>query len=104
MPAWGTGKPEEAEETWVLVHFIRHLPHVTNAELVEMKGMNPTSRDKLRQQLEEEKFLKGDTAAAHLVGLRTSGFGGGVSVSRMKENPGGRLGKSLSNSGGTSFA
>jgi mono/diheme cytochrome c family protein len=63
MPAWGTGKPEEAEETWVLVHFIRHLPRITNAELEEMKGMNPTSRDELRQQLEEEKSLKGDTAA-----------------------------------------
>jgi mono/diheme cytochrome c family protein len=63
MPAWGTGKPEEAEETWHLVHFIRHLPRITAAELEEMIGMNPTSRDELRQQREEEKFLKGETAA-----------------------------------------
>jgi mono/diheme cytochrome c family protein len=63
VPAWGTGKPDEAEETWHLVHFIRHLPRITAAELEDMKGMNPTSRDQLRHQMEEEKFLKGETAA-----------------------------------------
>lgn len=25
MPAWGGNTPEEGEETWELVHFIRHL-------------------------------------------------------------------------------
>ena len=64
MPAWGTGKPEAAEETWHLVHFIRHLSRITDAELEQMKAMNPTSRDELRQQMEEERFLKGETTSA----------------------------------------
>lgn len=64
MPAWGTGKPEAAEETWHLVHFIRHLSRITDAELEQMKAMNPTSRDELRQQMEEERFLKGETKSA----------------------------------------
>jgi len=41
MPAWGTGTPEEDRESWTLVHFIRHLPVLTEAELAEMKRLNP---------------------------------------------------------------
>jgi mono/diheme cytochrome c family protein len=63
MPAWGTGQPEQAEETWHLVHFIRHLPRITTADLEQMKEMNPMSRDELRQEIEEEKSSKGGTAA-----------------------------------------
>jgi mono/diheme cytochrome c family protein len=60
MPAWGTGAPEQAEDTWHLVHFIRRLPRISDAELDRMKAMNPMSPDAVRQQLEEERFLKGD--------------------------------------------
>jgi mono/diheme cytochrome c family protein len=63
MPAWGTGKPEEAEDTWHLVHFIRHLVRITEAELEQMTTLNPTAPDAIRQQLEEDRFLKGDSAA-----------------------------------------
>jgi len=41
MPAWGAGTPEEDRESWTLVHFIRHLPNLTEAELAEMKRLNP---------------------------------------------------------------
>ena len=60
MPAWGTGRPEEAEETWHLVHFIRHLPDLTEGELAEMEGLNPRPPAEIRQQMEEERFLRGD--------------------------------------------
>jgi mono/diheme cytochrome c family protein len=63
MPAWGTGAPEQAEDTWHLVHFIRRLPLISDAELDRMKAMNPMSPDAVRQQLEEERFLKGETPA-----------------------------------------
>ena len=41
------------------VHFIRHLPEITPAELEEMKRMNPTSPHERQEQKEEEEFLKG---------------------------------------------
>jgi mono/diheme cytochrome c family protein len=64
MPAFGSGQPEEDLDSWKLVHFIRHLPNITPAELVEMKTLNP----KTKQQLEEaeliERFFQGDDSAA----------------------------------------
>lgn len=59
MPAWSTGKAAGEEESWRLVRFIRHLPHITPEEIEQMEGLNPTSPEKLRQQIEEEKFLGG---------------------------------------------
>lgn len=59
MPAWGTGTPESAEQTWHLVHFIRHLPRLTDADLQRMSDLNPRSLEEIRQQLEEERFLQG---------------------------------------------
>src|SRR5688500_18108942 len=60
MPAWGTGAPEQAEDTWHLVHFIRQLPRLTEAELERMNELNPRPMDAVRQQLEEERFLRGE--------------------------------------------
>jgi mono/diheme cytochrome c family protein len=59
MPAWGTGKAAGEEESWRLVRFIRHLPQITPEEIAQMERMNPASPDKLRQQLDEDKFLEG---------------------------------------------
>ena len=58
MPAWGD--QHDAADNWKLVHFIRHLPKITPAEIEEMKRMNPTSPHERREQKEEEEFLKGD--------------------------------------------
>jgi mono/diheme cytochrome c family protein len=63
MPAWGTGTPEGEEATWHLVHFIRHLPQVTPEEIEEMETLNPRSPAEIRQELEAERFLRGDDAA-----------------------------------------
>ncbi len=57
MPAWGgAGKPEES---WKLVHFIRHLPRLTDEELREMERLNPRSPEEWRELEEEEAFLRG---------------------------------------------
>jgi mono/diheme cytochrome c family protein len=59
MPAWGTGDEEGATASWQLVHFIRHLPNLSEAELEEMAGMNPVPPAEVRQQILEEQFLQG---------------------------------------------
>jgi len=63
MPAWGTGTPEGEQASWHLVHFIRHLPRVTNSEVEGMEAMNPRSPVEVRQEIEAERFLQGDDVA-----------------------------------------
>ena len=56
--------PEEhggALESWKLVHFIRHLPHLTAAERVEMERYNPKGPDERTEEQEENSFLNGAT-------------------------------------------
>jgi mono/diheme cytochrome c family protein len=60
MPAFGTGHADDAEGSWQLVHFIRHLPKLTEAELERMREMNPRSPAEIRQEIEEERFLRGE--------------------------------------------
>lgn len=60
MPAWGTGASQDEEDSWKLVHFIRHLPQVNVEEKKAMEKMNPKSPDDLREEEEEERFLQGD--------------------------------------------
>jgi len=64
MPAFG----EEAgndndQETWDLVHFIRHLPQMTPDEVAKMKEMNPKSPSELAKEEEIRKFLQGDDSS-----------------------------------------
>jgi mono/diheme cytochrome c family protein len=57
MPGWGAaGRPEES---WELVHFIRHLPRVKDRELSEMEQMNPRSPAEWKELQEEQEFLGG---------------------------------------------
>ena len=60
MPAWGTGTSQDEEDSWKLVHFIRHLPRITLEEKKAMEKLNPKSPDDLREEQEEEKFLRGE--------------------------------------------
>jgi mono/diheme cytochrome c family protein len=60
MPAWGDGSPEDDQESWKLVHFIRHLPKISQEELAEMKTLNPKSPHELEEEQEEQKFLHGE--------------------------------------------
>ena len=60
MPAWGNGSNHDETDSWKLVHFIRHLPQITLEEKKAMEQMNPKSPDELREEQEEEKFLRGE--------------------------------------------
>jgi mono/diheme cytochrome c family protein len=42
MPAWAH---EDADDNWKLVHFIRHQPKLTPAELARMQALNPKAAD-----------------------------------------------------------
>ncbi|HEX6943534.1 MAG TPA: c-type cytochrome [Gemmatimonadaceae bacterium] len=42
MPAWAH---EDANDNWKLVHFIRHQPKITPADLEKMKSLNPKAPD-----------------------------------------------------------
>lgn len=60
MPAWGTGTPEGEEASWHLVHFIRHLPALSEDEIAEMEALNPMSEAEWRMREEERRFLSGE--------------------------------------------
>lgn len=60
MPAWGDVPAAEDTESWGLVHFLRHLPKLSAAELEEMKQWNPVGRAELQQEADVERFLSGE--------------------------------------------
>lgn len=60
MPAWGTSHPESQNDTWKLVHFIRHLPDITEAELAKMQALNPKTPDEFEEEEETRRFLAGE--------------------------------------------
>jgi cytochrome c len=64
MPAWGEGDPAEDKDSWKLVHFIRHLPHLTPEELDQMKALNPKTQKDLEEEAAFSQFLQGDDSAA----------------------------------------
>ncbi len=59
MPAWGGGEVDQ-HDSWKLVHFIRHLRQLTDTEKAEMQKLNPKTARELKEELEDEKFLKGE--------------------------------------------
>jgi len=63
MPAFGDPGDDDVD-SWKLVAFVRHLPKLTDAEETEMQYLNPKSPDEIREEKEEEDFLKGDAQAA----------------------------------------
>ena len=63
MPGFGTGSPESERESWELVHFIRHLPRITQQELDAMRRLNPMSREELEAEIAAEAFLRGEAPA-----------------------------------------
>ena len=60
MPGWGTDTPEGEEASWHLVRLIRHLPEISEAELEEIETLIPRSEADIRQEIAEERFLRGD--------------------------------------------
>lgn len=61
MPGWSTGTPDGEQASWHLVHFIRHLPKITEEELAEMTDLNPRGPAEWRALEEERRFLAGET-------------------------------------------
>jgi len=63
MPAFGEDKPGvQDEDSWKLVHFIRHLPAITDEEIQAMKRFNPISPADLEEEEQIRKFLAGEDA------------------------------------------
>ena len=60
MPAWSTGTPEGEHASWVLVHFIRRLPTLSEEDLVRMEALNPKTSEQWRAEDEARRFLAGD--------------------------------------------
>jgi mono/diheme cytochrome c family protein len=60
MPGWGNGTAESARGSWGLVHFIRNLSKLSEADLREMEKMNPMTAAQFEQMKEEDAFLEGD--------------------------------------------
>jgi hypothetical protein len=57
MPAWGD--PKDDPDSWKLVLFIRHLPHLTEEEKQDMEKWNPKNPQERAEEEEEERFLRG---------------------------------------------
>ena len=64
MPAWGSGDPAQDLDSWRLVHFIRHLPQLSQEELDEMKALNPKTEKERLEEAAFDQFLQGDDGAA----------------------------------------
>ena len=59
MPAWGAKDDDRDEDSWTLVHLIRHLSELTPEQLKEMEGMNPRNPAEIEEEREEQEFLRG---------------------------------------------
>lgn len=57
MPGWGNGTAESARGSWGLVHFVRNLSKLSEADLGEMEMMNPMTLEQFKKMKEEEAFL-----------------------------------------------
>ena len=64
MPAWGKAGDENDEDTWKLVHFIRHLNELTPGQLNEMEKLNPKTQAEIEEERQDEEFLRGGAAPA----------------------------------------
>jgi mono/diheme cytochrome c family protein len=62
MPAFSNGGEHGgAPDSWKLVHFIRHLPHLTATERLEMERYNPKGPEDREEEQREDEFLNGAT-------------------------------------------
>jgi mono/diheme cytochrome c family protein len=65
MPAFANaGQHGGEQDSWKLVHFIRHLPHLSAAERTEMERYNLKGPDDRAEEQQENDFLNGATPIA----------------------------------------
>jgi mono/diheme cytochrome c family protein len=62
MPAFSSPH-SSPEDSWKLVHFIRHLPQLTTEERLEMERNNPKSPSDRLEEQQENDFLNGAAPA-----------------------------------------
>jgi mono/diheme cytochrome c family protein len=60
MPGWGSGTPDSERESWGLVHFVRRLPALTEADIARMEALNPRTAEQWREEEEARRFLAGE--------------------------------------------
>jgi mono/diheme cytochrome c family protein len=58
MPAFG-GAHGSGEDSWKLVLFIRHMPHLAEEERLDMERYNPKGPEDKDEEQEEQDFLRG---------------------------------------------
>ena len=64
MPAWGNGTAEGERDSWGLVHFVRRLPMLTDAEIERMEALNPKTPAELKEAEEARRFLEGGSSTS----------------------------------------
>jgi mono/diheme cytochrome c family protein len=63
MPAFGQGDDNgQDEDSWKLVRFIRHFPHLTPEQVQQIDQMTPKSPMELQQEQDIQNFLQGGDA------------------------------------------
>ena len=62
MPAWGKEGDENDEDSWKLVHLIRHFKDLSPEHLKEMQRLNPKGPDEYEEERQEQEFLHGTDA------------------------------------------
>jgi len=62
MPGFSNGGDHGGvQDSWKLVHFVRHLPHLSAAERIEMERYNPKGPEDREEEQKENEFLNGAT-------------------------------------------
>ena len=64
MPGWGDGSADSQRASWAMVHFIRHLPRLTDEEIARMEALNPKTAAQWREEEDARRFLAGDDGVA----------------------------------------
>ena len=62
MPAWGDENNDQ--DSWKLVLFVRHLPHLAQDDIRDMERFNPRSVAEQEEEKQEDEFLNGDAPSA----------------------------------------
>src|ERR1700726_642144 len=63
MPAWGEPNPDQDDDSWQLVLFIRHLPKLTAEEIKDMEHYNPVGEMEREDEKEHEQPPNGADSA-----------------------------------------
>jgi mono/diheme cytochrome c family protein len=63
MPAWGEPNTVQDDDSWQLVLFIRHLPHLTPEEIKDMEEYNPVGKMEREEGQQHEEAPNGGNSS-----------------------------------------